>query len=71
MELMDTLGSTLTHCSGNFLNCQSLTIDFFASIAYTIRKLKKGVMRMKECDDITVDLDDLIFDEEDYYPSER
>jgi len=26
---------------------------------------------MKECDDFTVDLEDLIFDDEEYAPSER
>ena len=31
----------------------------------------RGGEYMRECDDVTVDLDDLIFDEEDYHPSER
>ena len=31
----------------------------------------QGVKNMKECDDYTVDLDDLIFDPEEYHESER
>ena len=31
----------------------------------------RGGESMKENDDLTVDLDDLIFDEEDYHESER
>jgi hypothetical protein len=36
-----------------------------------VQSFLEGVRQMRECNDPTVDLDDLIFDEDDGYPSER
>ena len=45
---------------------------FFApSHIYCQVSFVQGVKNMKECDDYTVDLDDLIFDPEEYHESER
>ena len=60
------------HCNENFAFCQQITAQFLAAEAYTIKKrLLKGGGAMRECDDRSVDLDDLIFDEDDGGPSER
>ena len=45
--------------------------DSESQAVYTIPPKQKGGEKMRECSDPSVDLDDLIFDEDDGGPSER
>ena len=42
-----------------------------ANLSYTMQEREKGGGAMRESNDYTEDLDDLIFDEDDGHPSER
>ena len=50
---------------------QQNSADSESQSVYTIPSKQKGGDRMRECNDPQVDLDDLIFDEDDGGPSER
>ena len=52
-------------------NCQHDSADSESQAVYTIPPNQKGGEIMRECSDPSVDLDDLIFDEDDGGPSER
>ena len=59
------------HCNQKNGFCQSVLTHFLFHLAYNGGRLCWGGGAMRECDDYTVDLDDLIYDEEDGRPSER
>ena len=46
-------------------------MDFFMIVAYTVMKAMKGGMSMRDQENMEADVDDLIFADEEYYPSER
>ncbi len=52
-------------------NLQQDSADSERRTLYTIPPTLKGGEKMRECNDPNVDLDDLIFDEDDGGPSER
>ena len=51
--------------------CQHDTAHFLPSVPYTIKNGKKEGKRMRETDDRTADIEDLLYDEDAGYPSER
>ena len=71
LEILAILMGNINHCSGKFLNCQSILMDFLNRSAYTVKKTMKGGRHMRDHENVEADVDDLIFADEEYYPSER
>ena len=51
--------------------CQHDTAHFLSLLPYTIKNGKKEGKRVRETDDRTADIEDLLYDEDEGYPSER
>ena len=60
-----------TDCNEKKKICQHDTAHFLPSLPYTIKNGKKEGNRMRETDDRTADIEDLLYDEDGGYPSER
>ena len=51
--------------------CQHDTAHFLPLLPYTIKNGKKEGKKVRETDDRTADIEDLLYDEDEGYPSER
>ena len=59
------------YSNGKMFSCQQIAAHFLPALTYTIQNGKKGGYAVKECDDYTVDIEDLLYDEDAGHPSER
>ena len=64
-------GIDCVDCNEKKKICQHDTAHFLPALPYTIKNGKKEGKKMLETDDRTADIEDLLYDEDEGYPSER